>query len=342
MSKSYYEILGVDKNATQDDIKKAYRKKAIEHHPDKGGDENLFKEAAEAYETLSDPEKRKNYDMYGKSGSQRGNPFNMDDIFSQFGDIFGFDFGGRFNRQHRQKRGNDLRVKVSLTIKEIINGCVKKIKYHRQSPCEPCSGKGGTDVSSCQSCNGTGQKMFIQQTPFGRIQQLAPCRDCGGEGSIIKNKCSTCHGHGTTSKEESIDINIPPGALNGVQLNIQGNGNHIKDGIPGDLLIQIDEIPDPKFKRHEYNINCDEWISISDAVLGTDIIVDSPTGTIKLKIPNGCESGKVFSIKGKGFPILSSNGHVYNHGDLHIKVNVSIPKILTKEQRNLFEKLKEL
>jgi len=340
MSKDYYEILGVDKSATTDDIKKAYRKKAIEHHPDKGGDEEKFKEAAEAYETLSDPDKKSNYDTFGsdKSGYQ-SHPFNMDDIFSQFGSMFGegFGFGGP-----RRRRGNDIRTRVSLSLENIMFGCDKKIKYNRHTKCNTCDGVGGTDVVSCKPCNGSGQKTILQQTAFGRIQRSTTCNDCGGSGKSITNKCVNCHGEGTIYKEETIDIKVPAGAINGMQLTMPEFGNYIRDGHPGDLHIVIEEIPDPKFKRDGTNLYCDEWISISDAVLGTEIEIDHLLGSITLKVASGCESGKVFNIKGKGIPNLSHNGNSYGNGDLNVKVNVSIPKITTREQKAVFEKLREI
>lgn len=339
MSKDYYEILGVDKNATTDDIKKAYRKKAIEHHPDKGGDEEKFKEAAEAYETLSDPDKKSSYDTFG-SDKYQSHSFNMDDIFSQFGSMFGggFPFGGGM----RQRKGNDIRTRVSLTLNEVMFGCDRKIKYNRNTKCGTCSGMGGTDVVVCKSCNGSGQKIVVQQTQIGRIQRSMTCDECGGQGKSVKNKCGNCHGEGTIYKEEVVDIKIPSGAINGMQLTMPDLGNHIRDGHPGDLHIVIEEIPDPKFKRDGTNLHCDEWISISDAVLGTEIKIDSPMGMITLKVASGCESGKVFNIRGKGIPNLSHNGNSYGNGDLNVKVNVSIPKITTPEQKKVFEKLREI
>ncbi len=341
MSKDYYEILGVDKNAAPEDIKKAYRKKAIEHHPDKGGDEEKFKEAAQAYETLSDPDRKKNYDAFGSDkGGYQSHSFNMDDIFSQFGSMFGdgFGFGGHMKR----RRGNDIRTRVSLTLHDMMFGSDKKIKYNRHTKCGTCEGVGGTDVESCKSCGGSGQKTVFQQTSFGRIQRSTTCEDCNGNGKFVKNKCKSCHGQGTLYKEEIIDIKIPAGAINGMQLTMPEFGNHIQDGQPGDLHIVIEEIPDVKFKRDGINLYCDEWISISDAVLGTEIDIDTPLGSITLKVSSGCESGKIFNIKGKGIPNLSHNGNAYGNGDLSVKVNVSIPKITTKEQKAVFEKLREI
>ena len=341
MSKNYYEILGVDKNSTPDEIKKAYRKKAMEYHPDKNPDptaESKFKEASEAYEVLSDEQKRSNYDTFGTADGRSQNPFgNMNDIFSQVGDIFGGAFGGG-PFTNRQKRGGDLRIKTPVSLIEVILGVDKKIKYKRNIKCDKCNGIGGTNTTVCRTCSGTGQRVFVQQTPFGKIQQITPCNDCGGEGNKIINKCVSCKGAGIIQQDETVDIKIPPGALSGMQLNLSGYGNQIKDGQPGDLYVIIEEVPDNKFKRDNLNLTCDEWISISDAVLGTKIKVDTPFGIINIDIPSGSESGKIFTVKGKGIPILQSSGS----GDLKVKVNVKIPKITTPEQRVIFEKLKNI
>ena len=344
MEKNYYDILGVDRESTQDEIKKAYRTKAKEHHPDKeGGSEEKFKEAAEAYETLSDPKKRQNYDTFGSSGGPGGfsGSFNMEDIFSQFEDIFGGGFGS-FGGRRQRRRGNDIKVKTTLSLIDIMFGSERKIKYNRHTKCAKCDGVGGSDTRTCRTCNGAGQRVVIQQTPVGRIQQIVSCGDCQGQGSTYKTRCREWHGEGVTYKEEVIDIKIPAGAVSGMQLTMQGNGNHVKGGDPGDLYIIIDEMPDKKFKREGINLYCDEWITISDAVLGTKIDVDTPTGNVDIKIDQGCESGKVFTIRGKGIPNIGSNGSIYGNGDLHIKVNVKIPKITSTEQKLVFEKLKEI
>jgi len=344
MSKNYYDILGVKKDATQDEIKKAYRKMAIEHHPDKGGDENKFKEAAEAYEILSDSQKKQEYDMFGSSGGgqrYQSHGFNMEDIFSQFGDIFGSGFSQHYQRS-QPKRGRDLRVQVQLTLEDVVFGTTKKIKYQRNNKCSPCDGRGGTDVRDCLSCNGSGHRTVSQQTPFGRIQQTAPCNNCSGSGKNVFNKCSSCEGEGVLSNEESIDINIPAGVGNGMNMTMQGYGNYIRDGIAGDLQVLIQEIPHSKFSRQGNDLYCQEWISISDAVLGTHFEVETPRESIKIKVDPGTESGKVFTINSKGVPNLASNGRSYGSGDLHIQVNVKIPKDVSTQQKEIFEKLKSL
>ena len=233
-----------------------------------------------------------------------------------------------------------MRIKTSLTLIEVLFGMDKKIKYKRHDKCVTCSGHGGTDTITCNTCGGTGQRVIVQQSPIGRIQQVMTCNECNGQGKTVKNKCVDCHGEGIIYKEETIDIKIPPGALNGMQLTMPGYGNFIRDGEPGDLYIVIEEIPDEKFTRENTNLNCEKWISITDAVLGSDIQIDTPNGLIDIKVPAGCASGKVISIKGKGIPNLSQNGNVYGYGDLNIKLNVKIPKIITDEQRKVFEKLR--
>lgn len=341
MSKNYYDILGVKKDASQEEIKKAYRKLALEHHPDKGGDENKFKEAAEAYETLSDSQKKQEYDMYGSSGGQRfqSHGFNMEDIFSQFGDIFGNSFNQHYQRS-QPKRGRDLRVQVQLTLEDVIFGTTKKIKYRRNDKCNTCSGKGGTDVRDCLACQGSGYRTISQQTPFGRIQQTAPCSNCNATGKNVFNKCGSCHGEGVTSKEETVDIQIPAGIGNGMNLTMQGQGNFVRDGIAGDLHILVEEIPHDKFKRQGNDLYCEEFITISDAVLGTEIRIETPKDKFKLNVEPGTESGQIFSVSGKGIPNLSQNGRTYGSGDLHVKVSIKIPKNLDTQQKKIFEELK--
>jgi molecular chaperone DnaJ len=345
MSKDYYKILGVDKSASKDDIKKAYRKMAMKYHPDKNEgnkeSESKFKEAAEAYEVLSDDTKKSNYDRYGSSNGP-GNPFSngfgydMNDIFSQFGDIFGDAFGKRYGGQKRQNRGSDLRIKVSLTIEDIINGVNKKIKYKRQSTCNPCNGKGGTDVRDCLSCNGTGKRQVIQNTPFGQIRQETYCPDCSGIGKQIKNKCGTCHGDGTTLKEEVVDVDIPVGVSSGMQLSMRGYGNHIRDGVPGDLMIIIDEIKEFYFKRENNNILVEKEISVIDAIIGSQIEVKTPHGNIPITIQPGTEHDHKIRINGKGIPDINLGlGHLY------IIVKIRIPKEVNLEEKMILEKLKK-
>jgi len=343
MSKDYYKILGVDKNATKDDIKKAYRKMAMKYHPDKNeGDkdsESKFKEAAEAYEVLSDDSKKSNYDRYG-SADASGNPFSngfgydMNDIFSQFGDIFGDAFGKRYGNQKRTSRGSDLRIKVSLTIEDILKGVNKKIKYKRQSKCEPCNGLGGTDIRDCLSCRGTGRRQVIQNTPFGQIRQETHCPDCSGTGKQIKNKCNICHGDGTTLKEEVVDVDIPAGVSNGIQLSMRGYGNHIRDGVPGDLIIIIDEIKEFYFKRENNNIIVEKEISVIDAIIGSNIDVKTPHGDIKISIQPGTQHDHKIRMVGKGIPDIN-----LGLGNLYVIIKIKIPKEINLEEKVTLEKL---
>jgi molecular chaperone DnaJ len=343
MSKDYYKILGVDRNASKDEIKKAYRKMAMKYHPDKNNEdpnsEAKFKEAAEAYDVLSDDNKKSNYDRFGTS-SPNSNPFNggfgysMDDIFSQFGDIFGDAFGRRYGGQQRQSKGSDLRIKVSLTIEDILNGSNKKIKYKRQTHCGACKGKGGTDIKECLSCNGSGRRSIVQNTPFGQIRQETACSDCRGSGKLVKNRCGQCHGEGTTLKEEVIDIDIPAGLSNGIQLEMKGYGNHIRDGVAGNLYIVIDELREFYFKRDNNNIIVEKEISVIDAIIGANLKVKTPRGEIGLNIEPGTEHGRKIRFSGKGIPDVN-----YGLGDLYVVINIKIPKEVNLEEKMILEKL---
>ena len=350
MSKDYYNILGVDKNASEDQIKKAYRKKAMEFHPDKNQGnteaESKFKEAAEAYETLSDPQKKSSYDQFGQSGNPfrgggGGNPFgghgfNMDDIFSQFGDIFGNRYGNPGNQRKQQARGGDLRIKVVLNIQDILKGSTKKLKYRRQDKCQPCDGKGGTDVRTCLSCNGQGQRIVVQNTPFGQMRTQTSCPDCGGSGKQISNKCSHCHGDGTTLQEQVVDVEVPVGVSNGMQLKMQGFGNNVRDGVPGDLFIIIEEEQNFTFKRENNNIIVEKTISVIDAICGANISVSTPHGDIPVYVESGTEHGKTIRISGKGIPDIN-----YGLGDLHIKFAIKIPRDIPLDEKMILEKLKK-
>ena len=349
MSKDYYKILGIEKDATPDEIKKAYRKMAMKYHPDKNdGDvesESKFKEAAEAYDTLSTPDKKSNYDRFGSSsgnpfGGGGGSPFggggfNMEDIFSNFGDIFGNSFNQRYGGQRPQSRGSNLRIKVSLTIDEILKGSNKKLKYKRQNKCQPCSGKGGTDSRNCIPCNGTGQRTVVQNTPFGQVRQVTSCPDCAGSGQVVKNKCNSCNGDGTTLKEETVDIQVPAGVSNGMQLSMNGYGNYARNGQAGDLQIIIEEIRDNSFQRENNNIIVDRKISVIDAINGANIKVSTPHGEIPITIEPGTEHGKVIRINGKGIPDIN-----YGMGDLYVKISIKIPKSISMDEKYILEKLK--
>ena len=368
MSKrDYYDVLGVNKSTSSEEIKKAYRKLAIKFHPDKNPDdktaEDKFKEAAEAYEVLSNPEKKQRYDHYGHAGvggasgggggGYGGGGMNMEDIFSQFGDIFGggggspFDsfFGGGGGGQQRGGRrvakGSNLRIKVKLTLEEIANGAEKKIKVNKQVTCKTCDGTGAKDrssISTCSTCGGNGSVRRVTNTIVGQMQTTATCPTCNGSGSQITSKCNSCHGEGTVRGEETITINIPAGVSDGMQLSMSGKGNAAPNGgIPGDLIILIEEIPHETLKREGNNIVYDLHVSIIDAALGYSAEVPTIDGKAKIKIEPGTQSGKLLRLKGKGIPEINS----YHRGDEIIHVNIWTPKALSAEERMLLEKLRE-
>jgi len=342
---NYYDILGVTKDASIEEIKKAYRKKAIEHHPDKGGDESKFREAAEAYETLSDDGKRKEYDVFGgtrrgNNGGFQGHGFSMEDIFSRFGDVFGGNPFGNFNQRPPQKRGNDLRVSLKLTLDDIFRGVTKKVKYKRHNACVSCNGNGGHGEKTCNGCNGFGRKNFTQHTPFGTISQTMACNDCQGSGKQVSTRCNSCNGHGVYDKEEVVDINIPRGVMNNMTLNLQGHGNYIKGGVAGDLHVHIEELPHDRFRREGSDLHTDIWINISDAVLGGQKDIETFYGPHQIAILPGTESGKVIKVHGKGLPTMGSNGQTVGVGNLVLKFNIFIPKNLNVEQTKIFENLR--
>jgi molecular chaperone DnaJ len=345
MSKDYYQILEVDRNSSADEIKKSYRKMAMKYHPDKNpGDsaaEEKFKECAEAFDVLSDPQKKQEYDTYGSVGGNfggGGNPFGgfgMDDIFSRFGDIFGF---GNMNSQRQNRRGNDLRIKVDVTIGDIIKGVDKTLRYTRQVKCNTCDGYGGRDLTNCGICQGTGQRRVVQQTPFGTIQQIINCSSCNGHGQITKTNCNNCRGQGTVPKEETVDIKIPSGAVGGVNLSMNQMGNWIKLGQPGDLIIHIEEKQDPLFKRENNNLVYDQYVSVVDAILGKEYKISTPHGEMNFSVQPGTEHGKVLRFQGKGVPDLNLRGAI---GDLFIRMNIKIPQNISQDEREILSKLKE-
>ena len=354
--RDYYEILGVDKGAGGDDIKKAYRKIAIKFHPDKNPDdptaEDKFKEAAEAYEILSDQDKRARYDRYGHQGVNGGGfgggGMNMEDIFSQFGDIFGGGqgspfgdfFGGGRSNGRRVRKGSNLRIKLKLDLEEVANGVEKKIKVKRYVACNVCSGNGSKDgaaLQTCSTCQGSGQVRKVVNTMLGQMVSTNTCPSCDGEGQKVSQKCETCHGEGRELKEEVISINVPAGVADGMQLSMSGKGNvPERGGVPGDLLIQIEEEPHPFLKRDGNNIVFDQYISFVDAALGANIEVPTIEGKVKIKIDPGTQGGKILRLRGKG--IKDING--YGKGDQLIHINVWTPKHVSNEERAILEKLR--
>ncbi len=353
--RDYYEVLEVDRNANEADIKKAYRKLAIKYHPDKNPDdhtaEDKFKEAAEAYEVLSNPDKKAKYDRYGHAGlggasggGGYGGGMSMDDIFSNFGDIFGGAFGGAFgggssSRGRRVNKGSNLRVKVKLNLQEIATGVEKKIKVSKYVSCKHCSGTGaenGGSYASCSTCHGSGHVTRVTNTFLGQMQTTSTCPTCGGEGRIITKKCNHCQGNGVVRDEEVISINIPAGVAEGMQLSLSGKGNAgARGGIPGDLIVLIEEEKHPELERDGNNLIHNLFISVSEAALGAQVEVPTVDGKARLKIAPGTQPGKVLRLKGKGLPAVNS----YGSGDLLVNVNVWIPKELNKEERQILEKL---
>lgn len=346
MKQDFYEILGVSKGASAAEIKKAYRKKAIEFHPDKNpGDakaEEQFKKAAEAYEVLSDPDKRARYDQFGhaafEGGGFGGGGMNMEDIFSQFGDIFGSAFGGGFSGfggfggGQRRVKGSNLRIRVTLDLEEVANGVEKKVKVKRkvQAP--------GVTYKTCGTCGGSGQITKITNTILGRMQTATACTQCGGGGQVIDSKPADADMHGLLVSEETVSIQIPPGVESGMQLKVSGKGNEAPgNGIPGDLLVAIETREHPTLKREGDNLHYDLYISMPDAVLGTSKEIDTVGGKVRIKLEPGIQSGKILRLRNKG--IRSLNG--YGSGDLLVHVNVWTPRELNKEQRAFFERMQE-
>jgi len=357
--RDYYEILDIPRAASADEIKKAYRKMALKYHPDKNPDdptsEGKFKEAAEAYEVLSDADKRQRYDRYGHDGVKGmpggGHNMTMDDIFSNFGDIFGDAFGGAFNdafgfgtrgrTRRRVNRGTNLRVKVKLTLEEISTGVEKKIKVNKYVPCDQCNGTGaekGASMNTCPTCHGSGQVTRVTSTFLGQMQTTSTCPTCDGEGTVIGTKCNKCFGNGIIKGEEIIPVRIPAGVADGMQLSMSGKGNAAaRGGIAGDLLILVEEHEHENFTRDGNNLIYEHFVSIPDAALGASVDIPTLDGKARIKIEAGTQSGKILRLKGKGLPDL--NG--YGRGDLLVNLSVWTPKNLTREELQIIEKLRD-
>ena len=357
--RDYYEILSVSKTASGEEIKKAYRKVAMQHHPDRNPGnkdaEEKFKEAAEAYEVLSDSDKRAKYDRFGHaafapgSGGFSGSAnVNMEDIFSQFGDIFGDDIFGSFfgggrrgggSGRGRGTRGSNLRIKIKLNYEEMAKGITKNIKVKKYVPCSTCSGSGAKDkggLQTCNTCGGSGQVRKVTSTFLGQMQTVSTCPTCNGEGSIITNKCTVCKGEGRVYGEETVNINIPAGVQEGMQLSLSGKGNAgERGGMPGDLIVVIEEEAHKELQRDGLNVAYELHISFPDAVFGLQVEVPTIDGRAKIKIPPGTQSGKIFRLKGKGFPEV--NG--YGRGDQLIHVNVWTPQHVTHEEKEMLNQM---
>ncbi len=366
MPRDYYEILGVPKNADDSAIKKSYRKIAMKYHPDKNPDDKAaeakFKEAAEAYEVLSNKDKRARYDRFGHAGvngNSGGGGFGgrggmtMEDIFAQFGDIFGdrggspFEefFGGssgRGGRRTRGQRGSNLRIKVALSLEEIAKGVSKKIKVKKQNNCDTCGGSGAKDsksVNTCTTCRGSGYVRQVKSTFLGQMQTTVACPTCNGSGQMITAKCNSCKGSGRSLAEEMIELEIPAGVQEGMQLSMRGKGNAgANGGPPGDLLINIEEKPHEHLYRDASNLVYELYLNFADAALGTSLEVPTIDGRVKIKVPPGTQAGKMFRLKGKGLPSVQS----YAKGDQLIHVNIWTPKDLTSEERRILEQLRDM
>lgn len=364
--RDYYEVLGVGKTASDSEIKSAYRKLAVKYHPDKHVNdseadkkaaEEKFKEAAEAYEVLSDPQKRQRYDQFGfagMGGMGGGTNMDMNDIFSHFGDLFeswgmggfsSFFGGGGSGRGSRIRRGSDLRVKVRLTLEEIATGVEKKIKVRKLVPCKDCNGSGSADGKEgepCSHCHGNGYVVRSQRSIFGMVQSQEPCPVCHGEGKVIRNKCTHCGGEGVVRDEEIITIHIPAGVRGGMEIPVQGKGNAApRGGMPGDLLILVEEEEHPNLIREGNDLIYNLLLDMPTAILGGQVQIPTLAGEAKITIAPGTQPGKVLRLRGKGLPIIDQYARQYGTGDLLINVGVYVPERLSRDEKKLIEQLKD-
>ena len=358
--RDYYEVLGVQKGASEDEIKKAYKKMAIKYHPDRNpGDkeaEEKFKEAAEAYDVLRDPDKRARYDQFGHAGMGGasgfgGQGFDMNDIFSMFGDIFGGHmggfggfggFGGGGSRGAQKHQGSDLRLKVKLTLEEVAKGATKKFKVKKDVTCTHCHGSGSQDgkTETCATCHGTGYITRQVNTMFGRMQQQSVCSTCGGQGTVIKNKCSHCSGTGVTSGEEVVEVQIPAGVQDGMILTVQGKGNAGRNnGYAGDIQVYVEVESHSELSRRDNDLVYNLLLDLPTAVLGGPVEIPTIDGRVKIKIEPGTQPGKTVRLRGKGLPALQ--GYGYGYGDLIVNISIYIPETLTKEEHSAFEKMRD-
>ena len=354
--RDYYEVLGVAKNASDDEIKKAYKKMAIKYHPDRNpGDkeaEEKFKEAAEAYDVLRDPQKRARYDQFGPEGVNGAGGFggggmNMDDIFSMFGDIFGGrggfgGFGGGGRARKPQYRGGDLRLKVKLSLQEIATGVTKKFKVKKKVTCSHCHGSGAEGsgaTEACPTCHGSGFVVKTQQSIFGMMQTQTVCPTCGGEGTIIKNKCKECGGEGVVNGEEVIEVKIPAGVGDGMVVTISGKGHAARrNGVPGDIQVYIEEEQDKELLREDNNLIYNLLLDVPTAALGGDAEIPTIDGKVKIIIEPGTQPGKVVRLRGKGLPAVQ--GYGYGTGDLIVNISVYIPEALSRDEKKALEEMR--
>jgi len=337
---NYYEILEVDKNASTDEIKKAYRKMAKLHHPDKGGDEFLFKQINEAYNVLSDPGEKAKYDRYGSVGDQ-SHGFDMNDMFGNFNEMF-TNFSGFGNQRQTRKVGRNVQVNIPVEINDVIFGKSQTIKYTRQEKCGGCSGAGGTNKQTCTSCRGSGMGIKRKQTPFGILDIQTTCDLCDGSGDQVLDICGTCSGTGAIANEVSVDIEIPGGVGTGSVMSVPLKGDYVRNGEYGSLLINIEEIPSPNVIRDTFDILIKLNISIATAVLGGDVSIDTPHGDIAIYVEPGTGGGHHYEYTGKGIPQIDNNGNVYGYGDMLIISEITIPTKLSTAENELFIKLKNL
>lgn len=361
--RDYYEVLGIDKNASEDEIKKAYRKLAIKYHPDRNPDnkeaEEKFKEAAEAYDVLHDPQKRQQYDQFGFNAPGAGGfggfgetgGFSMDDIFSMFGDVFGghggfggfSGFGGEGSRQRPQYRGSDLRLKVKLSLQEIATGVTKKFKVKKDVTCTHCHGSGaenGSKSETCPTCHGSGVVVKTVRTMLGMMQTQTECPTCHGEGSVIKDKCHQCHGTGVVKGEEIVEIKIPAGVAEGMVVNVPGKGNAgQRNGISGNIQVYIEEEENDTFIRDGQDIVYNLLLDFPTAALGGEVEIPTLEGTrVRIKIDAGTQPGKTLRLRGKGLPAVQGYGS--GKGDLVVHISVFVPKTLNREEKNMLESLR--
>lgn len=342
MAKEYYEVLGVSEDASQDEIKKAYRKKAKKYHPDSNSDtadEEKFKKINKAYDVLSDEDKRKKYDRFGKQGvkghagrGQRRAASNFQNLFEQI-------FGGGGRRQQRQSKGRDLKAQTTISLEEAYNGVEKTFELSRQAECEECNGTGGEDgeTSTCHNCDGQGRVRKVQRTPLGRAQTVAECPKCNGKGKIPENPCSECSGDGVVEKTETITVDIPAGVRDGQRVRLSGKGNATSGGKNGDLYVFVNVEEHESLERKDNDLFTTVKIGVGDAALGTKVKVPTPDSKIEVEVPEGTQPGEVLRIKGKGMP---SSNRFSRDGDLYIKIDVEIPEDLSEQEKQLMEDLR--